>query len=140
MLDDQGIETTHCKFTVSVLGFKISYFLVLTYHPSTRVTTWTLDYDRLSDLGTVVSYSCAFVAQNWKAYHRPLCLLVATDDSVGYWRVLDHAGPTNDRKSAAQWSRVVYSTQLKVKGWVPEPIMNYLSEKALVEVSAPPFA
>ena len=61
-------------------------------------------------------------------------VVVVTDDSVGYWRVLDHAGPNNDKKSAAQWSRVIYSTQLKVKGWVPEPIMNYLSEKALVEV------
>jgi ribosome-associated toxin RatA of RatAB toxin-antitoxin module len=49
----------YTRFVLDPLGMNVEYFVKHTYNPTAGWLTWTLDYDRLSDL----------------------------DDSVGYWRV-----------------------------------------------------
>lgn len=51
------------------------------------------------------------------------------DDTVGHWQVMPH--PTK-----AGWSRVLYSTQLKLPSWVPGIIVNFLTNSALVEATS----
>lgn len=48
------------------------------------------------------------------------------DDNVGHWQVMTH--PTK-----AGWSRVLYSTKVKLFPWIPEFVVNFLTSKALVE-------
>jgi ribosome-associated toxin RatA of RatAB toxin-antitoxin module len=48
------------------------------------------------------------------------------DDNVGHWQVMKH--PTK-----AGWSRVLYSTKVKLFPWIPGMIVNFLTTKALVE-------
>lgn len=48
------------------------------------------------------------------------------DDTVGHWQVMEH--PTKPG-----WSRVLYSTKIKLPGWIPEFIVNFLTNSALVE-------
>eukprot|EP01041_Mallomonas_annulata_P005185 gene5185-10369_t len=50
------------------------------------------------------------------------------DDTVGHWQVMAH--PTK-----RGWSRVLYSTQLKLPTWVPGIIVNFLTNTALVEAT-----
>jgi hypothetical protein len=49
----------YTRFVLDPMGMNVEYFIKHTYNPTAGWLTWTLDYDRLSDL----------------------------DDSVGYWRV-----------------------------------------------------
>lgn len=46
------------------------------------------------------------------------------DDVSGHWHVEDH--PTKP-----DWSRVFYACDVKLKGSVPGPVVNYLSKSAL---------
>lgn len=39
------------RFVLSMLGFKLEYFIRHTYWPSIATITWTLDYSRASDFG-----------------------------------------------------------------------------------------
>ena len=39
------------RFVLSMLGIKLEYFIRHLYRPSINTITWTLDYDRASDLG-----------------------------------------------------------------------------------------
>ncbi len=50
------------------------------------------------------------------------------DDSVGYWRVT----PLPDRPG---FSRVEYSVDVQVSGWVPDIIRDYLAEKGLEDAT-----
>jgi hypothetical protein len=50
------------------------------------------------------------------------------DDSVGYWYVGDH--PSDKDKS-----RVYYSCRLKLRGWVPGPVKNYLMKTAVKQAT-----
>jgi hypothetical protein len=52
-------EHIYTRFVLSVFGTNVEYFVDHTYRPEQGYLTWTLDYNRKSDL----------------------------DDSVGYWRV-----------------------------------------------------
>jgi len=51
------------------------------------------------------------------------------DDTVGHWQVMPH--PTK-----SGWSRVLYSTELKLPSWVPGIIVNFLTNSALVEATS----
>jgi len=48
------------------------------------------------------------------------------DDNVGHWQVMNH--PTKKG-----WSRVLYSTNVKLFPWIPKIVVNFLTSKALVE-------
>lgn len=48
------------------------------------------------------------------------------DDNVGHWQVMPHP-------SKKGWSRVLYSTKVKLFSWIPEFIVNFLTGKALIE-------
>mmetsp|Transcript_1156 Transcript_1156/g.3262 ORF Transcript_1156/g.3262 Transcript_1156/m.3262 type:complete len:248 (-) Transcript_1156:400-1143(-) len=50
------------------------------------------------------------------------------DDSVGYWYVCDHP----NRKDTC---RVFYSCRLKLRGWVPGPVKNYLMKTAVKQAT-----
>jgi hypothetical protein len=49
------------------------------------------------------------------------------DDSVGYWFV---------QPSGRASSRVYYSCECKLRGWVPGPVYNVLTKEALSKVRA----
>jgi hypothetical protein len=53
------------------------------------------------------------------------------DDNVGHWQVMPHP-------SKAGWTRVLYSTKIKLFPWIPEFIISFLTGKALLEVPIPP--
>jgi len=48
------------------------------------------------------------------------------DDNVGHWQVMKH--PTK-----AGWTRVLYSTKVKLFNWIPNIVVNFITTKALVE-------
>lgn len=48
------------------------------------------------------------------------------DDNVGHWQVMAHP-------SKKGWSRVLYSTKVKLFPWIPEFVVKFLTSKALVE-------
>ena len=48
------------------------------------------------------------------------------DDNVGHWQVMKH--PTK-----AGWTRVLYSTKVKLFPWIPNLVVNFITTKALVE-------
>jgi hypothetical protein len=50
------------------------------------------------------------------------------DDSVGFWRVLPHP-------EKAGWSRVVYSVNVRLKGWVPGFIESMIAKKGLTQAT-----
>ena len=41
---------------LSLMGVKLEYYITHTHEPSTSTVTWTLDYDRTSDLDDSVGY------------------------------------------------------------------------------------
>eukprot|EP00322_Chrysochromulina_rotalis_P002968 CAMPEP_0115851228 /NCGR_PEP_ID=MMETSP0287-20121206/12374_1 /TAXON_ID=412157 /ORGANISM="Chrysochromulina rotalis, Strain UIO044" /LENGTH=286 /DNA_ID=CAMNT_0003305255 /DNA_START=132 /DNA_END=992 /DNA_ORIENTATION=+ len=54
-----GVTSTKAKWTLSMIGYRLSYYLITKYEPKHNSMTFRLDYSRNSDL----------------------------DDSVGYWHV-----------------------------------------------------
>lgn len=48
------------------------------------------------------------------------------DDNVGHWQVMPHP-----KKHG--WTRILYSTKVKLFPWIPEFIVKFLTSKALVE-------
>lgn len=54
--------------------------------------------------------------------------MMCTDDSVGHWQVMGHPNKSG-------WSRVLYSTQAKLMPWIPEPVVQFISKKALTEAT-----
>ncbi len=90
-------DHVYVEFSLSKMGIGIDYFIDHTVQTDAGWVTWTLDYDRQSDL----------------------------DDSVGYWRV-------TQLSDSPVVSRVEYSVDLRVKGWVPGFIETLLMDKGLV--------
>ena len=72
-----GGTMTRAKYTLALLGYRISYYLDLKYEPRLNSMTFRLDYTRLSDI----------------------------DDTTGYWHVAPIAGPggecTGGKRAAA---------------------------------------
>jgi ribosome-associated toxin RatA of RatAB toxin-antitoxin module len=48
------------------------------------------------------------------------------DDTTGHWQVMQH--PTK-----AGWSRVLYSTEVRLFPWIPEFVITFLTKTALIE-------
>jgi len=48
------------------------------------------------------------------------------DDNVGHWQIMKHP-------SKPDWSRVLYSCELKLPQWVPAVVVNIFTKTALVE-------
>lgn len=48
------------------------------------------------------------------------------DDNVGHWQVMPHP-------SKRGWTRILYSTKIKLFNWIPEFIISFLTGKALTE-------
>lgn len=51
------------------------------------------------------------------------------DDNTGHWQVVPH--PTKQG-----WSRVLYSTEVKLFAWIPEFVITFLTKTALMEANA----
>jgi len=51
------------------------------------------------------------------------------DDNVGHWQLEPHP-------SRSGWTRLLYSTKIKLFNWIPEFIISFLTSKALVESTA----
>ena len=72
------------------------------------------------------------------SYHPKLGVLTWTldyskqsdlDDSVGYWYVVEHPS------KGAEWSRVFYSVDVALPGWVPKFARDFFSTKALTDAT-----
>lgn len=48
------------------------------------------------------------------------------DDNCGHWQIMPHP-------SKAGWSRVLYSTKVKLFPWIPSFVVSFLTSKALTE-------
>lgn len=51
------------------------------------------------------------------------------EDNTGHWQVVPHP-------SKAGWSRILYSSEVKLGPWIPEFVISYLTKTALVEANA----
>lgn len=51
------------------------------------------------------------------------------DDNTGHWQVVPHP-------SKPGWSRVLYSTEVKLFKWIPEFVITFLTKTALMEANA----
>lgn len=71
-----GGTQTLAKWTVAVLGYKLSYFLDLRYEPRHNTQSFRLDYSKFSDI----------------------------DDTVGYWHVAPRVGPGGEAHSRVTYS------------------------------------
>lgn len=71
-----GVTTTHAKWTLALLGYRLSYYLVTRYEPRLNSMTFRLDYSRDSDIS----------------------------DSVGHWHVVPLAGPDGSTHSRVTYS------------------------------------
>jgi ribosome-associated toxin RatA of RatAB toxin-antitoxin module len=49
-------ENIDVRFKISAVGFSVEYFIAHTFREAEKYATWTLDYDRESDLGDSVGY------------------------------------------------------------------------------------
>ena len=67
--------------------------------------------------------------QGWLTWTLDYSKTSDLDDSVGYWRV--EALP--DRPG---WTRVAYSVQVQVSGWVPDFIVSMVSDSGLTKATA----
>ena len=50
------------------------------------------------------------------------------DDNTGHWQVVPHP-------KKAGWSRVLYSTEVKLFSWIPELVITFLTKTALLEAN-----
>lgn len=48
------------------------------------------------------------------------------DDNVGHWELLPHP-------SKKGWTRILYSTKIKLFSWIPDFVIQFLTGKALTE-------
>jgi len=94
------------RYVLSILGFKLEYFVRHIYRPSIHSLVWTLDYDRASDL----------------------------DDTAGYWSVVPLK--KKGGKDEGEWSRVFYSIDLRIPAWIPQFVVNILNTQALTSATA----
>lgn len=89
-------------------------------------------YFEISSMGVGIEYYIRHVLQNDKRYmtwtldyaHKS-----ELDDSVGFWKVDEIEGKPN-------MSKVTYSVDIKVTGWVPGFIRKLLVEKGLKEATS----
>lgn len=71
-----GVTTTHAKWTLALLGYRLSYYLITKYEPRLNSMTFRLDYSRDSDLS----------------------------DSVGHWHVVPLSRPDGSTHSRVTYS------------------------------------
>jgi hypothetical protein len=90
---DQHIKV---GFVISAVMMNVEYYIDHVFVPKEGFMTWTLDYNRESDL----------------------------DDSVGFWRV--EAIPNKPG-----WTRLFYSVEVRLKGWVPGIVEDMIAKKGL---------
>lgn len=50
------------------------------------------------------------------------------DDNTGHWQVVPHP-------KKAGWSRVLYSTEVKLFSWIPEFVITFLTKQALLDAN-----
>ena len=102
--DTQNYKKTdkhvYTHFTLSSMMMTVEYYVKHTLNEKDGYVTWTLDYDRYSDL----------------------------DDSTGYWYL--YPSPDNPGKT-----RVEYTIDVRVSGWVPKFIQTALAERGLKDAT-----
>ena len=109
----------------------IEYYLKLRHEPKYSTLSWTLDFRHTSDLGTLspnADQSCCLLCVSFTfVLNDTLSLTVFVDDSVGLWQVMPHP----ERKD---WTRILYSTKIKLLPWIPEFAVRSFTTQALTEV------
>lgn len=73
-----------------------------------------------------LTYEPAYYTVTWTLdyqYHSDF------DDTTGHWQVMPHP-------SKSGWTRILYSTEVKLPPWVPEFVINMLTNSALLESTA----
>ena len=75
----RGAKLTSAKYTIALLGYKLSYYVAMRYDPRASCMTFKLDYSRLSDV----------------------------DDAVGYWHVAPHVGVDGEPGARDHPSRIL---------------------------------
>ena len=85
---------------LGAMGLSVEYFIDHRFREASKYVTWTLDYDRESDL----------------------------DESVGFWKLDPYNGDPNR-------TRVIYSVDIAVRGWVPGFIRTLLVDQGLKEAT-----
>ena len=83
------------------MGVEVEWFIRHVLNTDKGYVTWTLDYDRESDL----------------------------DDSIGYWRV-------SPSKKDPNVTRVEYSVNIRLRGWVPAFIKKILVDQGLEDATS----
>ena len=69
------------------------------------------------------------IDEGWETWTLDYSRESELDDSVGFWRV--HS--VSDRPG---YTRVFYSVEVYPKGWVPEPIEDFITERGLTKATA----
>jgi ribosome-associated toxin RatA of RatAB toxin-antitoxin module len=93
-------EQVKARFIIGAMGLSVEYFIDHRFREANKYVTWTLDYDRESDL----------------------------DESVGFWKLDPYNGDPNR-------TRVIYSVDIAVRGWVPGFIRTLLVDRGLKEAT-----
>eukprot|EP00981_Chlorochromonas_danica_P008842 scaffold2312_cov165-Ochromonas_danica.AAC.82 len=100
-----GTEKVGAEFNVALSLLSFNYYLALTFEPKYYTLTWTLDYN--------------YASPNQKV--RPPSSATAFDLTKGH------------SVAISGWSRVLYSTEVKLYSWIPEFVVTFLTKTALVE-------
>ena len=98
--EKNSVQYIYADFVISSMMMSIEYYIKHTYMPNKNLLTWTLDYNKESDL----------------------------DDSTGYW--LAYPSPQDPQKT-----RVEYSVDLRVGGWVPGFVEDMLANQGLEDAT-----
>lgn len=98
---EQSGDHIKVRMIINATVMRVEYFIDHTVKTGDGYVTWTLDYDRESDL----------------------------DDSVGMWVVEPVPGKPG-------WTRVFYSVNVKLRGWVPSFVEGMIADSGLTQATA----
>ena len=96
----QSGDSVRARFIISTMMIKVEYFIHHKLNKNAGYLTWSLDYNKESDL----------------------------DDSTGYWLI--YPSPADPSKT-----RVEYSVDIRIKGWVPSFIEDMLADQGLEDAT-----
>ncbi len=139
----KGTTKIGAEFNVGLSLLKFKYYLMLTHEPSLNTFTWTLDYRYSSDFGEALSLQLPlrrldnFIVGR-RRHHWALAGHAAPLQRVSCLPFSSSLAVTTDQcvRSSVRsgWSRILYSTQVKLFPWIPEFVVSFLTKTALIEV------
>ena len=134
-----GVTLTSAKWTLSMLGYRVSYFVETRYEPRLQSMTFRLDYSRESDLDDSVGYwHVAPLPQADGRMHSRVTYMAALG-LRGYWpkAIIDILFATTLGKATA-WVGVEASKRLATSGGAAVSTKCRWSWKRMRKVCAPP--